>query len=84
MLAVMRNASVGRPQGADQFKTLFENALVVLERNTERRIFATVVAASNRKIDAAFAQEIKRGPLFGDAARPGCWGLAKLSGTKGM
>jgi alkanesulfonate monooxygenase SsuD/methylene tetrahydromethanopterin reductase-like flavin-dependent oxidoreductase (luciferase family) len=37
----------------------------VLERDMERRIFATVITASDGKIDAAFAQEIKCRPLFG-------------------
>jgi hypothetical protein len=64
---------------------LFENSLVVLERDTERRIFATVVAASDGKIDAAVAQQIKGSPLLGDTdrmmQRQHCYGRGEPDGA---
>src|SRR5271155_3320535 len=69
MLAVMRDAVVRRPQPAHHFKAFFENALVVVERDVERLIFAAVITAAAGEIDAAPGQQIERRPLLGDADR---------------
>jgi len=65
----MRDAAIRLPKPAHQFQALFENALIVLERDMERQIFALVVAAAAGEIDTAVGEEIERRPLLRDADR---------------
>ena len=67
MFAVMGDAVVGLPQSANELQALLENALVVVERDMERLIFAPVVAAPGGEIDPAVGEQIERRPLLGDA-----------------
>ncbi len=69
MLAVVGDASLGCPQLLHHVEAFLEDALVVIERNVERRVLAPVIAAADGEIDSAVAQEIERRPLFGNADR---------------
>jgi hypothetical protein len=66
VLALVSHALIRRPERTHEFQALVEDRLIVLERHMEREVFAPVIAAPGRKIDAAVAQEIKRRPLLGD------------------
>ena len=58
-----------RHSRAHQLHALLEDALVVVEGDVERQVFAPVVAAAGGEIDPAAAQQIERRPLLGDADR---------------
>ena len=64
-----RDAAVGAPELLEDLHAFFEDALVVRERDVERRVLAAVVAAAGGEIDAAVAEQIERRPLLGDADR---------------
>ena len=65
----MRDAVGRRPQFSQHLEPLVEDALIVLERDMERQIFALVVAAASGEIDASVAEQIERRPLLRDADR---------------
>ena len=73
VLAVVRDAAFGGPEFLDHLHALFEDALVVLERDVERRVFAGVIAAAGGEIDAAAARADRASPI---ARRRGSDGAA--------
>src|SRR5215469_4026538 len=69
MLAMMRDRSVARPEAAHDLHALFEDFLIVLERNLEGQVLAPVIAAAGGKIDPAVREQVERCPLLGDPDR---------------
>ena len=69
MLAFVGDAILCFPERAHDLQAFFENALVVVEIDVKRLVFAPVIAAPGGEIDAAVAQQIERRPLLGDADR---------------
>jgi hypothetical protein len=67
----MRDAliSLRLPELAHYFQALFENALVVVEIDMKRLVFAPVVATAGGEIDPAVTEQIEGSPLFSDPDR---------------
>src|SRR5262245_2018106 len=65
----MRDAILRGPQPLDHLKPFFEDALIVVEVDMERRVFTAVVTAAGREVNAAAREQIEGSPLLGDADR---------------
>src|SRR5262249_2457357 len=69
----MGDAPVRRPKLAHDLQALFENPLIILERDGERLVLAPVIAAARGEVDAPTGEHIEGGPLLRHADRMVQW-----------